>query len=100
MEILVALAILAIGLLGVAGLQSRMQSTEMESYQRVQALLLLEDMANRIQANSPAAASYVTGANNPLGTGMTCPITTGTAQQVDFAQWCQAIKGAAVDVCK
>ena len=52
------MVIIAFGLLGMAGLQMRMQTSEMESYQRSQALLLLNDMANRIAANRNNAASY------------------------------------------
>ncbi|MDP3678960.1 MAG: prepilin-type N-terminal cleavage/methylation domain-containing protein, partial [Methylotenera sp.] len=48
LEVLVTIVILAIGLLGLAGLQAKLQSSEMESYQRAQALILLNDMASRI----------------------------------------------------
>lgn len=93
-EVLVTVVILAIGLLGLAGLQSRLQASEMEAYQRAQALILLNDMASRIAANRANAASYVTGTATPLGTGMTsCPTGT-TRQQIDAGQWCQALQGA------
>lgn len=92
-EVLVTLVILAFGLLGLAGLQSRLQVSEMESYQRAQALILLEDMANRITANRSVAASYVTG--SPFGAAMTCPTATSTMQQVDAKEWCNALQGAA-----
>ncbi|MHB1054222.1 MAG: type IV pilus modification protein PilV, partial [Thiobacillus sp.] len=60
LEVLVTILILAIGLLGLAGLQARLQVSEMESYQRSQALILLDDMASRIAANRPNALSYAT----------------------------------------
>lgn len=91
-EVLVTLVIVAIGLLSLAGLQSRLQVSEMESYQRSQALILLKDMAHRITINRHAAATYLTAA--PVGTGMTCPNPTGTRQQIDAAQWCRALQGA------
>lgn len=95
-EVLVTIVILAVGLLGVVGLQSRLQTSEMESYQRAQALLLLEDMASRIATNRNAAANYVTGTTTPLGVGMTCSsIGTATRQQIDSTQWCNALQGAA-----
>jgi type IV pilus assembly protein PilV len=94
-EVLVTLVILAIGLLGLAGLQARMQLSEMESYQRAQALILLNDMVSRISSNQVNAASYVTGSANPLGVGMACPTTTSTRQQVDAGEWCNALQGAA-----
>ncbi|HEX7971114.1 MAG TPA: type IV pilus modification protein PilV [Thiobacillus sp.] len=93
-EVLVTIVILAIGLLGLAGLQSRLQASEMESYQRAQALVLLNDMASRITANRANAATYVTGAAAPLGTGMTCSTATSTQQQIDAGEWCQALQGA------
>lgn len=95
-EVLVTIVIIAFGLLGMAGLQVRLQVSEMESYQRSQALLLLNDMANRIATNRNNAASYVTTAASPLGAGMTtCPTTTTTVVQRDLGEWCNALKGAA-----
>lgn len=91
LEVLVTLVILAIGLLGLAGLQTRLQASEMEAYQRAQALVLLDDMASRIAANRNNAASYVTAA--PLGTNAVCPAGT-SRQQVDAREWCQALQGA------
>lgn len=91
-EVLVTIIILTIGLLGLAGLQSRLQASEMEAYQRSQALILLQDMASRIAANRKNAANYVTG--TPLGGTGACP-TGGTRQQMDAADWCEALQGAA-----
>lgn len=94
-EVLVTIIILAIGLLGLAGLQARLQSSEMEAYQRTQALILLNDMANRVASNRANAASYATGAASPLGTGMTCSTSTTTTLDRDKSEWCAALKGAA-----
>lgn len=77
-EVLVTLVILAVGLLGVMALQARLQQSEMETYQRSQALLLLDDLAARMTANRTAAASYVTGTSSPLGAGMACPTSSTT----------------------
>ena len=89
-EVLVTLVILMVGLLGLAGLQMQGLRSEMESYQRVQALILLQDMVGRINANRANAASYV--ANN-IGTG-TATNCTGTVQQRDICEWSDALKGA------
>ena len=95
-EILVTIVILAVGLLGLAGLQMRLQSSEVEAYQRTQASLLLEDMANRMGANRRNAVSYATGSASPLGTGDSQPATcTGGGQGFDTCQWSNALKGAA-----
>jgi type IV pilus assembly protein PilV len=94
-DLLVSILILSLGLLGLAKLQARMQLSDMESYQRAQALILLADMSNRLTANASNAASYVTGTSSPLGTGMTCPTSTATRQQADAADWCNSLQGAA-----
>ena len=93
-EVLVTIVLIAFGLLGMAGLQSRIQVSEMEAYQRAQALVLLNDMAARIATNRTVAASYVTV--SALGAGMTqaCPSGT-TLQQTDSREWCNALQGAA-----
>lgn len=92
-EVLVTLLVLAFGLFGLVGLQARLQASEMESYQRSQALILLNDMANRIAINRRVAASYATSA--PLGGTDACPTGTGTRQQIDAREWCNALQGAA-----
>lgn len=96
-EVLVTMVILAIGLLGVAGLQARMQLADMEAYQRSQALILVDDIASRMATNRRNAAAYVTGTTNSLGTGMVCPTTTSssTLEQTDENQWCNALQGVA-----
>lgn len=93
LEVLITIVILAVGLLGLAGLQMRLQVSEMESYQRAQALILLNDMASRIATNRNAAASYVTV--DALGAGMGCPTSTSTQKDRDTSEWCNALQGAA-----
>jgi type IV pilus assembly protein PilV len=51
-------------------LQGRLQKSEMESYQRTQALMLANDMANRITTNRADAANYTIG-------GVTDPASIG-----------------------
>jgi type IV pilus assembly protein PilV len=95
-EVLVTLVIIAFGLLGMAGLQMRLQVSEMESYQRSQALLLLNDMANRIAVNRTAAlaGAYLVPVNAPLGAGAACPGAVGTRAQLDLKEWCEGLLGA------
>ncbi|WP_178122517.1 type IV pilus modification protein PilV [Pseudomonas sp. R-28-1W-6] len=92
-EVLITMVILAVGLLGVMALQAKLQESEMESYQRSQALILLDDMASRLAANRNAASSYVTGSSSPLGAGSDCPTGTSTQQEVDESEWCEALQG-------
>ncbi len=94
-EVLVTLVIVAIGLLGLAGLQSRLQVSEMEAYQRAQALILLNDMASRLAANRNIAITYDTD-GAAVGVGMDCAeLGNGTWQQRDMTAWCNALQGAA-----
>ncbi len=90
------LVIIAFGLLGMAGLQMRLQVSEVEAYQRSQALLLLGDMANRIATNRTAASTgaYAVAAASPMGAGMSCPDATGTQAQRDLKEWCEGLQGA------
>jgi len=93
-EVLIAMVILAIGLLGLVGLQGRLHVTQVESYQRAQALILLQDMSNRIALNRTDAAAYVTA--EPLGTGMVdgCPVVNASRVERDVSEWCQFLIGA------
>ena len=98
LEVLVTILILAFGMLGLAGLMGKTQIAEMESYQRVQAVSLLSEMTERIEANRIAATAYVTGTASPLGVGDTQPATCagipfGAAH--DQCEWSNALKGAA-----
>jgi type IV pilus assembly protein PilV len=94
-EVLVALLILAVGLLGVAGLQARMQTVELEAFQRAQAIVLLQDMVDRVNANRRNAASYATG-SVVLGTGSTLDCSAPlTVVDKDKCAWSTALTGAA-----
>jgi len=90
-EVMITIVILMVGLLGLAGLQGRALTSQMESYQRSQALILLKDMVDRINANRLLAASYVT----ELGTDVACPAAGATRASVDLNEWCNALVGAA-----
>ena len=94
-EVLVTIVICVIGLWGLTKVQSRLQMSEVESYQRSQALMLLEDMGTRIELNRINAASYVTGSASPVGVGMTCSSSTTTLAQRDDGEWCGLLQGAA-----
>lgn len=98
-EVLVTIIILMIGLLGLAGLQARALTSQMESYQRSQALVLLKDMADRIDANRINAASYITTGRTPPYLGTDNPSSTCAASSVgqtkDFCEWNNALLGSA-----
>lgn len=95
-EVLVTLVILMVGLLGLAGLQMQGLRSEMESYQRVQALILMQDMVGRINANRANAANYASSINIiGTGDGNTVVCTTLAAgKDRDLCEWSDALKGA------
>jgi type IV pilus assembly protein PilV len=106
LEVLVSMIIILVGLLGLAGLITLGQKAEMESYQRGQALILLNDMEDRINANRKVASCYaITNlgeASEFLGTDGLDPAACdiGTAEQQatrddDLASWNNALLGAA-----
>ena len=91
-EILVTIVILMVGLLGLAGLQGFALTSQLESYQRSQALVLLKDMEDRLNANRTDAASYI---GTLGGTGNACPAAGSTLASKDLSQWCNSLMGAA-----
>jgi type IV pilus assembly protein PilV len=97
LEVLITIVILAFGLLGLAGLQGKIQQAEVESFQRAQATLLLADMHERISVNRDNAANYVSA--NPIGTlelvtqPADCSGITLQASR-DICEWSNALKGA------
>lgn len=104
-EVLVTLVILMLGLLGLVGLMLQSQRSQMESYQRVQALVVLQDMVSRINTNRKAAACYAvtTAADGSpfLGTGsaLTPACAVGTAEQQaravqDMTEWHNLLLGS------
>jgi type IV pilus assembly protein PilV len=92
LEVLVAIFILTVGLLGVAGIQSHMQTAQVEAYQRAQAIVLLQEMVDRINANRKEAASYAV-ADVGLA-AMDCSTET-TIPGKDKCEWNNALFGAA-----
>jgi type IV pilus assembly protein PilV len=104
-EILVALLIAVLGLLGLAGLQVRMQNAEFESFQRAQALVLLQDMVDRLQLHRTTASCFrfTDGSTGSpfIGTGITFGLSCSASNANDNAQaasalseWHSALRGA------
>jgi type IV pilus assembly protein PilV len=100
-EVMVTVAILTIGLLGLVGLQTRGVIAQKEAYQRAQALSLLKDMASRIQANrtSGLTGAYVATGANSRGKGFNgsamadCSAMTQT--DLDLCEWHNGLLGSA-----
>ena len=108
LEILISLFLIAIGLLGMLGLQAQATVAEFESYQRGQALILVQDMVDRINANRGAGLCYVVttdvaNGSPQLGSGTAPTVCTGAfgttttraMANKDLLDWDNALKGAA-----
>jgi type IV pilus assembly protein PilV len=98
-EAMVTVVVVAFGLLGVAGLVSRSFVAEVEGTQRTQAVLLLQDMMTRIEANRGNVASYITGDAGITGyvpnttTVAVCDPASPLADR-DRCEWGQLLLGA------
>jgi type IV pilus assembly protein PilV len=95
-EVLVTVIVLAFGLLGIAALQGKAQMGNLESYQRAQAVVLLQDMRARLSSNGANAASYLTA--TAVGTNDSQPADCSGAADTaarDLCEWSNALKGAA-----
>ncbi|MCX7094486.1 MAG: type IV pilus modification protein PilV [Methylobacter sp.] len=101
-EVLIAMLVLAVGLLGLAGLQATGLKNNQSAYNRSQAIQLAYDLADRIRANSngasglPSIASYTAtlpsaavAQPNCLTVGITC--TQALMAQNDLFEWNNAV---------
>jgi type IV pilus assembly protein PilV len=110
-EVLVALVIMLFGLLALAGLLARTHTAEFESYQRKQAVIMLDDIVGRISANRNAAGCYsftnvaagtpylgTSGSSVPAcATGLGTPVIPSTEQAAravaDLTDWNTLLQG-------
>ncbi len=95
-EVLVSIVILTFGLLGVAGLQAQIKLAEVEAYQRAQAIVLLQDMVDRLNANRRNSMSYVTATafGGPAGTDIGAFSCAGlTGADLDLCDWNNSLVG-------
>lgn len=92
-EVLVTIAILVVGLLGLAAMQALSTIAELESYQRSQALVLVRDMADRMTANKAQITSYVT-TNRGLAVEDCTALLAVPDYQLDLCEWNNQLNGA------
>lgn len=88
LEVLIAVLVLSVGLLGIAGLQTANLRNTQSAHQRTVAVLLAASMAERIRANPTAAiagAFALTKNCKALSAG-------GTIQSVEHANWMTEIR--------
>lgn len=96
-EVLVTVIILAIGLLGLAGLQLGGLRYSFSAYQRSQATIMANDIVDRMRANRGVAESGAydiaigdaAGSASCNGSGKNC--STGAMADADLYEWKQAL---------
>lgn len=101
MEVLVALLLLAIGVLGFTALQLRAVDATSEALNRIQAMNLARDLAESIRANKNSAALYQTELNKdtqlstPVKSCLVTNITvTTTPPPSNFSNGCSSAEMA------
>ncbi len=97
-EVLVALVILAFGVLALARLMARAGEAEIEAVQRTQAMALAQDMLDRINLNRRNALQYV-GEYVPAGRPEVCVDAGDPALarlQRDRCEWTNLLLGTLV----
>jgi type IV pilus assembly protein PilV len=94
-EVLVALVVLAIGLLGIAALYLNSLQSGRTAIYRTQAVTLAADLADRIRMNRTAQAAYGTLFADAEAVVATCTTTGGCSDadlaSTDLANWKAAI---------
>jgi type IV pilus assembly protein PilV len=108
-EVMIAMIILAVGLLGMASLTVRSQQSNESAYARSQATLLAYDIIERMRTNKvefsaleSRKVSFATHNNSYAFTGLpACGLpaagtpTTPTEQATkDLAEWCTALRSS------
>ncbi len=89
-EVLIALIVMSVGMLGIAGLYVQSMQAGRTSMFRHNAVTLAGDVADRIRANPGAGATYAAGIgadNNCVGGGIDC--TPAEMAQHDIGLWQQ-----------
>ena len=87
-EVLVALVVLSVGLLGLAALQSTAAQFNASAYSRSQATILAYDMADRIRANREAALDGdYTSPYPAMAPACDDAVAAGTVAEEDLGSW-------------
>ena len=98
LESLIALVVAALGIFGILGVQMRTLTDTQTSLRRAQAIRLIEDLSERLNANPGALAvltNYQTGWNTSPVSGTDCHAVSCTSDQLatfDLADWKTAVK--------
>ena len=91
LEVLIAMIVLAFGLLSLARAIGRSSQEQMEAYQRTQAMALVQEMADRINDNRKQAVQYV-GDYTPDGPPEDCEAAPSRVAR-DQCEWRNRLRG-------
>lgn len=80
-EVMLALVIFSIGLLGLATLQATSLQQSHTAYLKTQATYLAYDILDRMRANIDEATNYDIGTGTLAAPGTTCTLTTDTCDK-------------------
>jgi type IV pilus assembly protein PilV len=88
-EVLIAVLVMAIGLLGLAGLQLTSLQSNQSAYHRSLATMAAMEIADRMLANGGQLASYETGLGAPSSASSCVGSSCGPSSMAsyDLAQW-------------
>ena len=106
LEVLIALIVLSIGLLGIAGLQVTSKQTNFDAIQRTTATMLAQDIIERMRANPDQLAAYhnagvgftftpASGITTAVTNCATATCTPANLALYDLYEWERAILGVA-----
>lgn len=100
-EVLIAMIILAVGLLGLAGLQATSLRNNQSAYDRSVATQLAYDIADRMRANVAGKTTYTTILPSAAAQKVSCLSVTGCSvaemAENDFYEWYHAVASALPD---
>ena len=94
-EVMVALFILGVGLLGILNMQTQSLVFNQQAYYLSQANALLWDISDRMKANSSVPESYLMDFNSTVSTATDCESQECSATQLaswDTNQWLGAVR--------
>lgn len=98
-EVMVTVFVVAVGLLGVAGLQAYAKKSNFDAVQRTQAAALAQDLIERMRANPGQGADYLTDAGDGISLDAPPPVPTTacTASSSGGSPACTPVQVVAFD---
>lgn len=97
LEVMIGLFVLAIGLLGFAGLQSASLAFSQKAYANSQAAFMAQDILERVRANRGAAANYKLDFDDSPTSATDCSTSACTADQMatwDLSDWSNSVSSS------